>query len=191
MNDRIFSWMHHTAGHLPWLDAVMIVLANDIVWVMLALLVFFWLTGREHNQRIVFGAGLTIALALAADKLISPLVNHPRPFVALAFQPLIPHAADPSFPSSHATFAFAAAFALWFGKRKWGTVLIAMAVLTGAARVYVGVHYPADILGAAVLGLLCSVAVHLGRTGLDPLASRFIRLYRKWTVRLPFLPRPE
>ncbi|WP_058303284.1 phosphatase PAP2 family protein [Gorillibacterium timonense] len=191
MNDQLFEWIHRFAGHSHGLDSLMIMLANDIVWVLLAWLVLLWLTGREVNQRLVICAGLTTAAALLGDMLLAPLINHPRPFVALAFRPLIPHAADPSFPSSHATFAFAIAFAVWFVSRRRGTVMLALALLTGAARVYVGVHYPADILGAAALALVCGIAVHLGRNRLDPLLSWIMKLYRKLTVHLPFIPHPD
>jgi len=169
----------------------MIVMANDIVWILLALMACFWFMGRETDQRLVFYAGLTSAVALLGDILLSPIINHPRPFVALGFHPLIPHAVDPSFPSSHATLAFAIAFAVWFVKRRWGTAMIALAILTGVARVYVGVHYPADIIGAAVLSFLSACVVLPFKTRIDPIPSWIIKTYRKLTERVPFIPHPE
>jgi undecaprenyl-diphosphatase len=70
----------------------------------------------------------------------------------------VSHAAGQSFPSDHATAAFGVALATWaFLDRRWGGVLFAAAVLIGFARVYVGVHYPVDILGgllAAFVGVV-------------------------------------
>ena len=65
---------------------------------------------------------------------------------------LVGRSTDPSFPSDHATGAFAIAVAIWLYDRTIGTVFLVIGVLVGFARVYVGVHYPGDVLGGAILG---------------------------------------
>jgi len=72
---------------------------------------------------------------------------------------LIDRSTDPSFPSDHATFAFAIAVAVWKYDRKLGAVFGALAILLSAARVYVGTHYPSDVLGGAVLGTIVALAL--------------------------------
>jgi undecaprenyl-diphosphatase len=104
---------------------------------------------------------------------------------------LIPHAADPSFPSDHATLAFSLAFSLLFANRRVGLLMLGLALITGISRVYVGVHYPGDILGAMALSLAAAYLVWKLRTRLDRVPAYFIRLYRKLTRHLDFLPRPE
>jgi undecaprenyl-diphosphatase len=191
LNYRIFQWIHDLAGHYSWLDSLMIVLANDIIYVMFALLVVLWLSGREGNQRLVFYACLSASVALlVASQVISPLVHHPRPFMDHAFQPLIKHSSDPSFPSDHATFAFSLTFIVWWGKRRLGNVMLLLALITGFARIYVGVHYPADILGGALMALVSSGLIINLSVKLDPVPSFFSKIYRKLTSKLPFLPRP-
>lgn len=72
-----------------------------------------------------------------------------------------------SFPSGHTTTSFAIAVTLVYlsrGSRPWiGWIAIAWACLVGLSRVYVGVHYPTDVLGAAALGLACASALELAR----------------------------
>jgi undecaprenyl-diphosphatase len=81
------------------------------------------------------------------------------------------HAADPGFPSDHATGAFAVAMAIYLRNRLWvGIALVAAAVLA-VGRVAIGVHFPSDVLAGAVLG--CGVALALFA---PPLRTRIDRL---------------
>lgn len=190
MNYHLFEMINRLAGHYDWIDDCMEFFAQDIVWLMLGVLAVLWLTGRESNQRAVFFACLSAAIALiAAGWLISPWVNHSRPFVDHAVHQLVPHAPDPSFPSDHSTFAFSLAFILCFLNRRIGLFMLLLACLTGIARVYVGVHYPGDIAGAILLSLMVSQIVLLSRRKLDPLPRFFIQLYNKMISPLQSLSR--
>ncbi|MCD9022782.1 undecaprenyl-diphosphatase [Cohnella silvisoli] len=185
MNYSIFQFLNNLAEHYDWIDDLMEIFAQDIVWIMLAVLVWLWFTGKEANQKLVFFSFLSASVALLiASLIISPEVNHARPFVEHQVHQLIPHAADASFPSDHATLAFSIAFSLLWVKRKLGVVMLGLAVLTGIARVYVGVHYPGDIVGAMALSLSTSLIVFLVRGYLDSIPLFFIRIYRKITSRI-------
>lgn len=192
MNNYLFHVINQWAGHWSWMDSLMIFMAQVIVWMMLVGLAILWLSNRAQNQRIVFFACFTAAAALLlASQFISPLVQHARPFVNETVHQLIPHANDPSFPSDHATIAFSIAWIVWFTSKRWGSFLLVLATLTGLARVYVGVHYPADIVGAAMLAWFCSIVVVKYRLKLDPIPNFIIKLYRRWTTRIPFIPHSQ
>jgi undecaprenyl-diphosphatase len=192
MNHSLFHLFNQMAGHYDWFDDFMEFSAQNIVWIILAILACLWFTGKENNQKSVFYACLTAAVALIiASVCISPEVNHPRPFVNQHVTQLIAHAADPSFPSDHATFAFSVAFSIWFTKRRIGVVLLALSLLTGIARVYVGVHYPADIGGAIILSFAIGYLINHKRDRLEFLPMFPIRLYRKISAKLSFLPHSQ
>jgi undecaprenyl-diphosphatase len=84
-----------------------------------------------------------------------PYIDHPLP------EPLMPTVLDVSFPSGHAATSFAGATVLAFAWPRWSAALYALALLVGASRVYVGVHFAGDILAGAILGLLVGTAVSL------------------------------
>ena len=86
-----------------------------------------------------------------------------------------PH--DASFPSGHAATSFAAATILSFARPRWAPVFYVLALAVGFSRVYVGVHYPLDIVGGAVLGVVVATALRLlatarQRSGGEPTPAR-------------------
>jgi undecaprenyl-diphosphatase len=103
----------------------------------------------------VVAAGLSAGLALLIAQVISAVVDRPRPYVAHphdAYLYIAP-SPDPSFPSDHATAAFAIAMAIWLRSRRAGEIAFAMATLLAISRVAVGTHYPLDVIAGAALGI--------------------------------------
>jgi undecaprenyl-diphosphatase len=101
-------------------------------------------------------AGLSAAaVGLLANQVIAQLWHRPRPYQdhPLGILPLLSPSHDPSFPSDHATAAFAIAFAILFVARRTGWLFLAWAVLIGVSRVLAGMHYPTDVIAGAVVGL--------------------------------------
>ena len=87
--------------------------------------------------------------------------DRPRPFKVFDITPLIAHSAGASFPSGHAAFYFALALPIFLIDRKWGWYAIVAAVLIGMARVFVGVHWPLDILAGLLVASLSVYTIKL------------------------------
>jgi undecaprenyl-diphosphatase len=106
-------------------------------------------------------AVLSAGLGLAAAKVVSELVDRARPFVAdpNGVHLFTSHAADPGFPSDHATAAFAIAVAILLRKRGWGIAALVAASVLSLGRVALGVHYPSDVLCGAALGSAAALAL--------------------------------
>ncbi|SDD04300.1 Undecaprenyl-diphosphatase [Paenibacillus sp. CF095] len=180
MNQSLFNWINQFADQTPFLDWFMITSSEYAVWVMIALLVIVWFLGDPSKQRIVFYACVASIVALVLTKWgISPAVGHPRPFVEGPVHQLVAHVPDPSFPSKHASFVFALAAASFFIGRRFGLWMLLLAVLTGVSRVYVGVHYPGDILGGFILGSLLSVVLIITRNYTKSIPDFFINIHRR------------
>ena len=107
--------------------------------------------------------GLTIVAIALADWSamgIKALVDRPRPPLRYAEpDPLVPLPHDGSFPSGHAATSFAAATIMSFAFPRLAPFLFVLAALVAWSRVYVGVHYPLDIIGGAILGVLVAIAL--------------------------------
>ena len=92
---------------------------------------------------------------------IKPLVSRPRPWLVIQdFINLVPEKDPNSFPSGHtnAAFAFAIALCMAAPKRWMKITAVCMAVVMGLSRLYVGVHFPSDVVVGAVIGSLCGLA---------------------------------
>ena len=85
--------------------------------------------------------------------------HEPRPFLYYGIAPLF-NETSWSFPSGHAAWFFALATTVWYANRKWGWWFFAFTLAIGWARVYAGVHWPSDIVGGAVIGILAAIGVH-------------------------------
>jgi undecaprenyl-diphosphatase len=126
------------------------------------LAVLFLARGKWESRNArhgVIAAGLAAALALLIAHGITMIWDRPRPYVAHPqdVHLFIAPSNDASFPSDHATAAFAIAVSILLRSRKVGLLALAMAIVLAVARVAVGVHYPGDVLGGAALGTACAL----------------------------------
>jgi undecaprenyl-diphosphatase len=115
---------------------------------------------RSVNGRHgVVAAGFSATLALGIAQVIAHLWQRPRPYIAhdTVAHLFIPVSHDPSFPSDHATAAFAIAIAILLRHRKAGLAALAMATMLSVARVAVGTHYPGDVVAGALLGTFAAL----------------------------------
>ena len=123
-----------------------------LLWLALGLILFLF----RKTRRVGFDLILAVAVCwLINDPLIKNLVQRPRPFVWIPeLQTLVARPGSFSFPSGHACSSLAAAFALRWGFGKKGGWFYVPAVLIALSRIYVGVHYPSDVLVGALWGTL-------------------------------------
>jgi undecaprenyl-diphosphatase len=118
------------------------------------------LCGAHRRWGTLWLTWIAIALADWSAAAIKALVDRPRPFERYAEpKTLVPHPHDASFPSGHAATSFAAATMLSLAFPSLAAPLLVLATAVSFSRVYVGVHYPLDILGGAVLGALVAIAL--------------------------------
>ena len=103
---------------------------------------------------------LVVSVADLAARGLKEIFDVERPSVRYAApKSLVPAPHDHSFPSGHAATSFAAATVLTAASPRWGPLWFLLALAIGFTRVYVGVHYPLDIIGGALLGIGVALAV--------------------------------
>ena len=170
----VFTWVvEHRAPPLDWLFVGLSVAGQAaLVWIVLAPLLALW-----ARRPVVFTTLVTAATVWTADLLavgLKAAFDRDRPYeVVFAADPLLRWDVSSSFPSGHAATSAAGAFILAFLLGRGGVWLALLAVAIGFSRVYVGVHYPLDVLAGAVLGLAVGVAAaalvrRLRSTSIDP-----------------------
>lgn len=130
--------------------------ANGLIWLIPGLLLVGWLSGHEAIRRLALEAAVAGALGLAISQVVSLLLPHERPFVMGLGHTWIEHAPDNSMPSDHLTllWSVAASFLLSPSARRLGIALCLAGLPVAWARIYLGVHFPLDMVGAALVALL-------------------------------------
>ncbi|MBT9627593.1 phosphatase PAP2 family protein [Ligilactobacillus ruminis] len=159
MEIEILNLIQHL--RTPFLDETMRFVTSlgnfSIAWVMLALVLILIPKTRK--------IGLVVMAAVVLDSVLCNVILknifvRPRPCdVNTAINLLIPRPSGYSFPSGHTSASFAAVAALYFsGERKIWKAALALAILIAFSRMYLYVHYPTDVLGGIICGIICGCA---------------------------------
>ena len=146
--------------HTPLLDKILAFITSlgnaGIIWIVLAVVLL--ILPKTRKTGIIVAAALLMDLVLC-NLILKNLVARVRPYdVNTAIAILIKKPLDFSFPSGHTAASFAAMPALFLAKMKkaWIAALV-LAVLIAFSRLYFYVHYPTDVLGGAVVGILSGI----------------------------------
>jgi undecaprenyl-diphosphatase len=192
---EVFRAINDFATGHDWFEDVLRFFAQDAQYLFVALLAALFLSRGKWQSRNarhgVIAAGIAAALGLAIAHGITMAWDRPRPYEAHSSVHLfVPASHDPSFPSDHATAAFAIGVSLYLRSRRVGLLALAMAAVLALARVAVGVHYPLDVIGGALVGTAAALLLWIEpvRSRLNRLADLAGSLYERgaaWALRQP------
>lgn len=153
-----------TNMHGYFMDKFMIVITNlgngAIIWIIIALLL---ICKKKYRNIGIIALGALILSAILGDGILKNLVQRIRPSAYLQqIDLLIPRPLSYSFPSGHTTSSFAVAGVLARYFKDYTLEFFTLASLIAFSRLYLYVHYPTDVLGGIILGLICSkVAINI------------------------------
>ena len=143
----------------PVLDSLMMVLSEVLVLLVPLSLVYLWLRDREGKENSVLIAGATFG-AIAVSYLMGLLYSHQNP--SATFETLVAFEPENAFPSQHTAAILAPALASYLVREKEvSAVLLISGLITGFARMYIGEHWPIDILGAFAAASTGMIIVYL------------------------------
>ncbi|MFL6055505.1 MAG: phosphatase PAP2 family protein [Actinoallomurus sp.] len=179
IDGSLFTTITGFARDTKWLNAPIELWTNAGLGVFAVLMLVGWWQARRRDTRtmtLALAAPVCTSAAYAVAEVAKKLVAEVRPCYSLPhayFVDACPARSDYAFPSGHATVAAATVAALFLLDRRLSAIAAGFALLEGFTRVYVGAHYPHDVLGAAVLALPVAFAASwvLGRFAVPVVAS--------------------
>lgn len=167
VDGSLFTTITDFARDTKWLNAPMEIGTNLGLGVFAVLMVIGWWNARRQGARamtVALAAPVAVVVAFAAAEVIKKIVAEVRPCRSMPHAYLVdscPAPSDYAFPSGHTTVAAATVAALFLLDRRLSAIAAVFAVVEGFSRVYVGDHYPHDVLGSAVLALPVAYLVAL------------------------------
>lgn len=163
LDASLFRAMNRLADRTSWAHGATVAYAKVGIVAFAAMLVLGWWTARSgadlDMMARVLWAGTGAVVALGLNQVIGGMVDRARPYATLpGVHVLVSRTSDFSFPSDHAVVVGAIATGLLLAHRRLGSVAVVLALMMAAARVYVGAHYPADVVAGLGLGAVVLVA---------------------------------
>lgn len=155
LNRKIFLAMNAKPG-TP--DSVLVIanfFANTLIYAIPFIIILLWFAGKEKGKMLALRSTLTMVIGVVLSLIIGTLWPHPRPFMVPLGYVWFSHTADYSFPSDHMTIFVCFALALISAKAvRTGLVVLGISILVAWSRIYLGVHFPLDMIGAAITGMV-------------------------------------
>jgi undecaprenyl-diphosphatase len=175
------SSIHGLADRAEGADWLMSIVAQDLVYVAVAVVIALWFCPQALRAGLAAGLGGLLALGVAAA--LGGLHPEARPFVTDHFVPLFPHDADASFPSDHLAVLGALTAGAWFGSRRLGYVAAAFAAVVAFARVFAGVHYVGDVAAGFIVGAASGAIVWFALAPATPLLDALDGVFQNLHLR--------
>jgi len=152
----LFNLINQFAGRWAWLDYLAIFCTDYLGYILLLILVILLAISFKKYWKMVLEA---VIAALFTRFVLTAIIRwlwfRPRPFVVEGFVPLIEQSPkEGAFPSGHASFYFALSTIVYYYNKKLGIFFYISSLFIVLSRVFVGVHWPSDILIGALLGIL-------------------------------------
>ena len=180
MDWRIYKAIYDVSLHHHWVGNLfhgIEVASIPFMVIVTGALWFLSRPGGDRRWKLATGSGFAAAaLAYATNFVIHSIWDRPRPYESHSITHPWSSSTDASFPSDHASASFAIAFAVIAFDVTAGAILLVAAFLIAVGRLFIGAHYPSDVLAGFAVGALSAVVV---LRLLAPVVDRVARLVER------------
>ncbi|PEE39920.1 undecaprenyl-diphosphatase [Bacillus pseudomycoides] len=158
LNIDAFRAINDLGKQYSFLNSTMIFLAEYMVYFLGLIIIAYWFTRSRKNKMMIIQAMFAFVIAEIIGKLAGKFHLNYQPFAVLPdVNKLVDHAVDNSFPSDHTILFFSICFSFWLVRKKTGWLWLVLAFCVAISRIWVGVHYPFDVVTGALVGSISAI----------------------------------
>lgn len=178
-NLHLFELINAAPRPEAWQLGLALLLARWLIYLLPLAMTLAWLSGNATSRRELMEMALAALLALGLAQIVAHGWPQPRPFALHLGTQLLDHADDPGMPSDHVTVFWALAWSSLATRRYavWGFPLFTVGLAVGWSRVFLGVHFPYDILAALPVALAGALGARALRAATMPVVARTLYAY--------------
>jgi undecaprenyl-diphosphatase len=188
VNISLFRLINDLGKAHPLLNPVFCFIAEYTVFLLALSVLFIWFSRDTDNRIMILCASIAFICAFTIGKVSGLFHMNYQPFVELTdVNKLIYKEKNNSFPSDHTILFFSYCISFWLFKRGWTILWVLLAVLVGVSRIWVGVHYPFDVLAGILISLAAAIFIYSTFPKLS-VTQTTIKIYEKCenVLLLPF-----
>ncbi|WP_366249329.1 undecaprenyl-diphosphatase [Terribacillus aidingensis] len=161
-NVHLFRLINDAGKEYTYLNPIMIFIAEYMVIFLALSMATIWFTKNRKNKMMVFCGLLAFIFSEMLGSVAAKIHWNTQPFDELEkVNKLISKAVDNSFPSDHTILFFSICMTFWLFYRGWSFLFLVLATSVGVSRIWVGVHYPADVFVGALISMISATLVYL------------------------------
>ena len=189
MNMEFFRLINNLANKNAALDSIMIFFSKYVPYIFMAVTALIFILGVIKNNEEYRKASVNTFVLTVINLFIAFIAGSiyyvDRPFVHNKVNLLMPHSKDASFPSDHATGTMSIALGLGKYNKMLGILMAILSIIVGFSRVYVGHHYPSDVIGAYIIVFITSYLYNLILK--DKVEILYLKIEKLLTGKLNFM----
>lgn len=158
--------------------------ANTLIYFIPFIILTLWFAGKEKGKILALRSTSTMVIGVVISLIIGTIWPHPRPFMVPLGYVWFSHATDYSFPSDHMTIFICFALSLISAKAiRTGLVVLCISILVAWSRIYLGVHFPFDMIGAVITGtisnyIFCFIWKYKGEYVISVIKTLSLKLFK-------------